>query len=82
MVVIGRWDLANSMGTQDVDDKHVGAVTAEIVDRVRAKGKSVSIGGFVNPSTAASIQQTYRAHHGSSGTVAESMLKPMLLAHL
>jgi 4-hydroxy-2-oxoheptanedioate aldolase len=61
MVVIGRWDLANSMGTQDVDDKHVGALTAEIVDRVRAKGKSVSIGGFVNPSTAGSIQQTYRA---------------------
>jgi hypothetical protein len=61
MVVLGRWDLANSMGTQNVDAHEVKEICKKIVDTVLAKGKSISVGGFVNPKTALSIKNELRA---------------------
>ncbi|NET03351.1 MAG: hypothetical protein F6K16_01155 [Symploca sp. SIO2B6] len=61
MVVLGRWDLANSMGTQNVDAQEVKEVCKKIVDAVLAKGKSISVGGFVNPRTALSVKNELRA---------------------
>jgi hypothetical protein len=61
MVVLGRWDLANSMGTTNVDADEVKAICKEIIDAVLAKGKSISVGGFVNPRTALSVKNELRA---------------------
>jgi 4-hydroxy-2-oxoheptanedioate aldolase len=63
LVVIGRLDLSLSMGIDDVDHPAVLAVTQTIVNKVRAAGKAVSIGGFVNPASAASICQTFNINY-------------------
>jgi 4-hydroxy-2-oxoheptanedioate aldolase len=61
MVVLGRWDLANSMGTQNVDDPEVQEICKKIIDAVQSKGKSISVGGFVNPRTALSVKNELQA---------------------
>ncbi|NEQ76030.1 MAG: hypothetical protein F6K23_25125 [Okeania sp. SIO2C9] len=63
MLVLGRWDLANSMGTQNVDDPEVQEICKKIIDAVHKKGKSISVGGFVNPRTAISIKNEFQADH-------------------
>lgn len=63
MVVIGRLDLSLSMGINGVDDPKVLDVTQNIVNKVRAAGKPVSIGGFVNPATAATIRDTFDVNY-------------------
>ncbi len=63
LVVIGRLDLSLSMGIDDVDDPEVLKVTQNMVNKVRAAGKSVSIGGFVNPATAKSICDTFDVNY-------------------
>ncbi len=63
LVVIGRLDLSLSMGIDDVDDPQVLAVTQHIVNKVRAAGKAVSIGGFVNPASAVSIRETFNINY-------------------
>jgi len=60
LVVIGRLDLATSMGKQDVDNKEVAEITQTIVTKVQAKGKNISVGGFVNPKSAKSIQTAFQ----------------------
>lgn len=62
LVVIGRLDLSLSMHIKDVDHTDVAKVTQDIVNKVRAKGKSISIGGFVNPCSAAVIKNTFNAN--------------------
>lgn len=61
MVVLGRWDLANSMGTQNVDDPEVQEICKKIIDAVHQKGKKISVGGFVNPRTAISVKNDLQA---------------------
>jgi hypothetical protein len=63
LVVIGRLDLSLSMGINGVDDPKVLEVTQNIVNKVRAAGKPVSIGGFVNPATAATIRDTFDVNY-------------------
>lgn len=55
-VVIGRLDLSLSMQISDVDNPEVVRVTQDTAHRVRQAGKHVSIGGFVNPGSAGSLQ--------------------------
>jgi len=62
MVVIGRLDLSMSVGETNVDHPKIFELTKTIVDRVRAEGKDVSIGGFVNPTSAQKIQSTLNAN--------------------
>jgi len=62
LVVIGRLDLSLSMHIDDVDHPKVAKVTQDIVKRVRAKGKDISIGGFVNPASAESIKNNFKAN--------------------
>jgi len=62
LVVIGRLDLSLSMHLDDVDHADVYKVTQELVNKVRAKGKPISIGGFVNPSSAKRIKNTFNAN--------------------
>lgn len=62
MVVLGRWDLANSMGTTNVDAPEVKEICQEIVDAVLAKNKNISVGGFVNPKTAHSVKDELGAN--------------------
>lgn len=57
-VVIGRLDLSLSMGIEDVDHPDVEAVTQDIAKQVRKAGKHVSVGGFVNPSSAHELQNS------------------------
>ncbi|MCI5126952.1 MAG: hypothetical protein D3907_00295 [Candidatus Electrothrix sp. AUS3] len=63
LVVIGRLDLSLSMGIDDVDDPRVLEVTQNMIDTVRAAGKTVSIGGFVNPASAESIRESFNANY-------------------
>ncbi len=63
LVVIGRLDLSLSMGIDDVDHPKVLEVTQNIVNKVSAAGKPVSIGGFVNPATAGSIRDTFNVNY-------------------
>ena len=62
LVVIGRLDLSLSMHINDVDHEDVAKVTQQLVDKVRAKGKPISIGGFVNPSSAEVIKNNFNAN--------------------
>jgi hypothetical protein len=57
-VVIGRLDLSLSMGIEDVDHPEVQAVTQDIAKQVRKAGKHVSVGGFVNPSSANALKNS------------------------
>lgn len=50
-VTVGRSDLSRSM-RRDVDDEEVFSKTADIVDRVRARGKITSVGGRITPRNA------------------------------
>ena len=61
-VVLGRWDLANSMGTTNVDSPEVKTVCQKIVNAVQTKNKSISVGGFVNPRTAPSVKKELGAN--------------------
>lgn len=61
LVVIGRLDLSLSMGIKDVDHPDVSKVTQDIVNKVRAAGKAVSIGGFVNPASAGTLKKQFAA---------------------
>jgi hypothetical protein len=56
MVVLGRLDLANSMGKQNVDDPQVKEISKSIIQSITSKGIPVSVGGFVNPSSAPIIK--------------------------
>ncbi len=56
LIVIGRLDLSLSMHIEDVDHPKITAVTQDIVNKVRQAGKHVSVGGFVNPSSADSLR--------------------------
>lgn len=55
-VVIGRLDLSLSMHISDVDHPDVVQVTQDLARRVHRAGKHVSVGGFVNPSSAGSLK--------------------------
>jgi 2-keto-3-deoxy-L-rhamnonate aldolase RhmA len=55
-VVIGRLDLALSMGFNDVDQPAIQQVTEDLARQVHRRGKRVSVGGFVNPSSAGALQ--------------------------
>ncbi len=57
-VVIGRLDLSLSMHIKDVDHPEVSHVTKDLATRLREAGKNVSVGGFVNPSSVASLHET------------------------
>lgn len=59
LVVIGRLDLATSMGFDNIDNPAVSEMTQEIVNKTHKKGKDVSVGGFVNPKSAKKIQDTF-----------------------
>jgi len=56
IVVIGRLDLSLSMQIDSVDHPEVVEVTKDLASRVRHAGKHVSVGGFVNPSSANSLK--------------------------
>jgi len=63
LVVIGRLDLSMSMGIKDVDHPEVAKVTQTIVNKVRAAGKAVSIGGFVNPASAETLKNQFAVNY-------------------
>ncbi|MEC4983921.1 MAG: aldolase/citrate lyase family protein [Oscillatoria sp. PMC 1068.18] len=56
-VVIGRLDLSLSMQINNVDNPEVVQITQNLANQVRRLGKHVSVGGFVNPSSAVSLQE-------------------------
>ena len=58
-VVLGRLDLANSIGKQDVDNIEVQQLSKKIIKKVTAKGKQISLGGFVNPKSAITIKNDF-----------------------
>lgn len=60
-LVLGRLDLSSSMGIQNVDAPEVQEICKKIIDAVHKKGKSISVGGFVNPRTALSIKNDLQA---------------------
>lgn len=55
-VVIGRLDLSLSMHMDDVDHPKVVHITQDLASRVHRAGKHVSVGGFVNPSSAGALR--------------------------
>lgn len=57
LIVIGRLDLSLSMHVSDCDHPEVAAVVQDLARRMRCAGKHVSIGGFVNPSSADSLKK-------------------------
>lgn len=59
-VVIGRLDLSRSMGRPDVDDEAVFEITQKIAAKLHPKKIPVSIGGFVNPQSAAVIKENFK----------------------
>ncbi|MBZ8179880.1 aldolase/citrate lyase family protein [Oscillatoria salina] len=56
-VVIGRLDLSLSMQMNNVDNPEVVQITQDLANQVRRLGKHVSVGGFVNPNSAVSLQK-------------------------
>nr|VFK61956.1 MAG: HpcH/HpaI aldolase/citrate lyase family protein [Candidatus Kentron sp. UNK]VFK70073.1 MAG: HpcH/HpaI aldolase/citrate lyase family protein [Candidatus Kentron sp. UNK] len=56
LVIIGRLDLSQSMHIEDVDHPEVTTITRDLANRLRRAGKHVSIGGFVNPSSADALR--------------------------
>jgi len=61
VTILGRWDLAQSMQTEDVDDQAVMDVCRKIVDAVVAKNTSISIGGFINPFSVNQVKKQFGA---------------------
>jgi hypothetical protein len=61
LVIIGRLDLSNSFGIDKVQDPFVQMVTRRMTKTIQNANKKVSIGGFVNPTSALPIKLDLKA---------------------